>query len=380
MKVLLIITCMIGFCCPDLCLGQAKTLSITGSLKGLSAASEITITHYLGSKIDALAKVKTRAGTFTASWTSSSNPEFYFLKVAGIPSSLTLFVGSGKITLTGDLAQWPKAKVSGSESHTAYQEYQDVIADEEAKGRSLTQQYNSLIGSTDSTALANVQQQLSESIVNYEKLQQDFVAKHPEAFYSAVIINNSKWNWLIKRKAYEELSAFIKASKYGVILAENIAKWKKESGLLEIGDNVPDFTAPTGSGASLSIQKELAGNKLTLIDFWASWCVPCRQENPNLLQVYRQFKDQGFNIVGISLDEKGADWKLAIEKDGLPWAQVSDLKGWASPIAKLYFAGMPFNFIPQNFLVDSKGKILARNLRGDQLNKKVTELLKGGNL
>ena len=380
MKFTLIVSTMLSFCWPVLCWGQANTLSISGNLKGLKPLTEIVITHYEGSKIDTLAKVKAGTATFTANLTSSNDPQFYFLKVAGIPNSVTLLLEHGKITLAGDLAQWPKVKVSGSESHSLYQRYQDVITEAEAKGKASYQKYNALIGSADSVAIAAAKQELTTSITNHKKLQESFVTDNPDAFYSAVIINNAKWDWTEKRAAYDRLSAKVRNSTYGVILSKNIAKWKKDSGLLEIGDIVPDFIAPTTTGTTLALQKELAGNKLTLIDFWASWCVPCRQENPKLLQVYHQYKDKGFSIVGISLDEKEADWKQAIAKDALPWAQVSDLKGWQSPLAKLYLAGMPFNFIPQNFLVDANGKIMARNLRGDQLIKKVTELLKGRSL
>jgi peroxiredoxin len=187
----------------------------------------------------------------------------------------------------------------------------------------------------------------------------------------------TNWNWLKKRELYQSLSQEVKNSTYGRVLAKNILVWKKQSGLLEVGDTIPSFSIPNSKGKSIAVKEVIKPNKLTLIDFWASWCGPCREDSPYMVKTYEENRSKGFHILGVSLDQKGADWKQAIVKDGLVWEQASDLKGWASPIVKQYLAGMPFNFIPQNFLVDANGKILARNMRGEQLSKKVEELLIG---
>ena len=113
------------------------------------------------------------------------------------------------------------------------------------------------------------------------------------------------------------------------------------------------------------------GPKLLLIDFWAAWCNPCRQENPNVVKVYNEFHKKGFDVLGVSLDQKKEDWVKAIADDKLTWTHVSDLKYWGNDAAKLYAV----NSIPSNFLLDDKGIIIARNLRGDDLYKKVKEIL-----
>jgi thiol-disulfide isomerase/thioredoxin len=135
------------------------------------------------------------------------------------------------------------------------------------------------------------------------------------------------------------------------------------------GKKAIDITATTPDGKSVSLM-QMKG-KVTLIDFWASWCGPCRKENPNVLKVYNMFHDKGFNILGVSLDDKADAWKGAIMEDGLPWVHVSDLKGWQSKPAKDY----AIQAIPQTILIDANGTILAKNLTSAELEAKLTQLL-----
>jgi peroxiredoxin len=138
----------------------------------------------------------------------------------------------------------------------------------------------------------------------------------------------------------------------------------------KVGDTAPDIIMPDTEGKTFSLSS-LKG-KYVLVDFWASWCGPCRGENPNVVNAYNKYKDKNFTILGVSLDKDKAAWLEAIKKDGLAWKHISDLKQWQSAAQKLY----QFDGIPYNVLIDPQGKILATSLRGEELETKLAEVLK----
>jgi thiol-disulfide isomerase/thioredoxin len=130
-----------------------------------------------------------------------------------------------------------------------------------------------------------------------------------------------------------------------------------------------NFSAPNPEGKVTSLKESLG--KVTIVDFWASWCAPCRRENPNVVAIYKDLHSKGLNIIGVSLDKDATKWKEAIAKDKLTWTQVSNLKFWDEPIAAQYGV----QAIPATFILDASGKIVARDLRGDELRAKIIELL-----
>ena len=140
--------------------------------------------------------------------------------------------------------------------------------------------------------------------------------------------------------------------------------------LIPIGSEAPDFSQPTPEGKTLSLSS-LRG-KVVLIDFWASWCKPCRMENPNVKRVYEQYKSKGFEIIGVSLDREKGAWTGAIAQDGLPWKHVSDLGFWNNAAAQQYGVSS----IPYTVLVDKDGKVLGKSLRGPALEEKLAEVFK----
>lgn len=142
----------------------------------------------------------------------------------------------------------------------------------------------------------------------------------------------------------------------------------KKAGTFMPGFEAPDLIGMTPDSSNYSL-KQLRG-KIVMVDFWASWCGPCRRENPNVVENYKKYKDKGFDVLGVSLDRDISAWRKAIQQDGLPWHHISDLKGWQSEHAALYSV----TSIPQTLLIDREGKIIVRNLRGEQLGEKLKEI------
>jgi peroxiredoxin len=203
-----------------------------------------------------------------------------------------------------------------------------------------------------------------------QKAHYDFAKNNPDNFASVYAIANvggPKTDLNIIQPLFQSLSQPVRASALGKVYGNKISKLAQVS----IGAMAPEFSQADTAGQAVSL-KDFRG-KYVLIDFWASWCGPCREENPNLVKAFERYKAQNFTVLGVSLDNSTAKvaWLKAIAKDGLPWTQVSDLKGWNNEVSKMYSV----ESVPKNFLIDPDGRIVAKDLRGEALNQKLSELL-----
>ena len=198
-----------------------------------------------------------------------------------------------------------------------------------------------------------------------------FIKTHPDYIASAEALKDAVGylpdDIRIYDKVFKGLSKDVQKSKEGMSVKKTIDAFM----MVRIGAEAPLFSSPDTAGNAINL-KDFRG-KYVLLDFWASWCGPCREENPNVVKAYAQFKDKNFTVLGVSLDQKSKHdaWVKAINDDGLNWNHVSDLKYWDNAVAKLY----AIRSIPQNFLIDPKGKIVGANLRGEELFKKLQELI-----
>lgn len=197
----------------------------------------------------------------------------------------------------------------------------------------------------------------------------EFIAAHPESYFTPYVIGSiaSMLQPTEVNEMLEKLTPEVLASQVSTELSTQI----KAALAMSEGGQAPDFTMNDVDGNPVKLSDVYSKSKYLLIDFWASWCSPCRQENPNVVANYNAFKAKGFDILGVSLDSKQDAWVKAIADDELTWTHVSDLKGWKNDAAALYAV----RSIPANVLVDNKGKIVARNLRAEDLGAKLSELL-----
>jgi peroxiredoxin len=228
---------------------------------------------------------------------------------------------------------------------------------------------NANVTGSQSEDLSQVLRQDVDSLQRDERLKREmeFVAKNPSSIVSAHIlyIYSTTWGKEKTSELFGKLSDDNKASEYGKRIDDFIRLNQNQ----EIGAMFADFAMSDQNGNAKKLSS-LKG-KTILLEFWASWCGPCRQENPNLVKTYERFKPKGFEVFAVSLDSDKNDWLTAIEKDSLSWLHVSDLKGQDNEAALIY----GINGIPDNFLIDLNGVIIGRNLRGEKLNGKLAQLL-----
>ncbi len=212
-----------------------------------------------------------------------------------------------------------------------------------------------------------VDRRFRERIRNMQAKELEYARTHPSSFFSLVALSdltNSAEMARTLSPVFDGLDLQLRNSVAGTDLESRIAALTT----VVPGNMAPDFTENDTSNHPITLSA-LRG-KYVLVDFWASWCHPCRMENPNLLKQYQLYKDKGFQVLSVSLDDKADRWKEAIDKDGLPWLHVSDLHGWNNAACKLY----GIRAVPSSFLVDPQGKIVATGLVGEKLNEKLKEL------
>ena len=356
-------------------LTEPNAYTVTGTIKGADSGMALLYHPVAGSTTSKADTVKIVSGRFTFTGTTTE-PIFCTLVIKGATNGpAQFFAEPGTVTLTGSLDSLPQAHVAGGATEDEYLKYKadSKIFDDKMGYLDSLYEVAGAQSSTDSVGAKKIQDSLVTQMKSLDKSESAFntqyIKAHPASFVSAIQMKNMySYNPDVQAfdSAYQSLADTIKHSQVGQQLNDMLTIAKKT----DVGQVAPDFTLndPDGNPVKLS---DYTKGKVVLVDFWASWCGPCRGENPNVVKAFHKFGPKGFTVLGVSLDDKKEPWVKAIKDDGLAWGQVSDLKGWQSSAAALY----GIRGIPMNFLLDKDGKIIGKGLRGDDLVNKLSSVL-----
>ncbi|MBS4064740.1 MAG: AhpC/TSA family protein [Chitinophagaceae bacterium] len=291
-----------------------------------------------------------------------------FDRIEYLRNNLSLFLDGGSITVTTKTFL-SDAVVKGSQVVNDFYNYTQQVKQITDLDNQLGMTYYSYSSSKNSRVTDKLMEMYKVLTGIYNDEMSAFISKNPSSPIALYFVKQTLGMDMDAAKAgpmFQLLSPELKNSNTGKELAAMIEVGKKSM----IGVAAPDFSQPSPEGTNISLSS--FKGKYVLVDFWASWCGPCRAESPNLVKAYDQYKSKGFEIFSVSLDEKKERWLKAIKDDGYTWPQAGDLKGWDNEVAVQFgISGIPFNF-----LVDPNGIIVARNLRGEDLEKKLKELFK----
>ncbi len=341
------------------------------TVKGIISGSD-SITFYLqkreAGRAVSIDSAVSKKGVFVMKGGAVDYPQMVQLVAGNTKKRTAFYLENSEITVKGSLDSLFKADITGSKTEDEYKAFID-------SNRPLSEQYSKLIvkyqtasQSGNAAGVAAFEKQLDSIQADMTNLQKDFVKNHPASYVTPSIVVSLSYEM-----EADEIESMVSKLDTAIAALPMIKSLKERVAVMKtvaVGQKAPDFTLNDVDGKPVSLSSKL-GSKLLLVDFWASWCNPCRQENPNVVKVYNEFHKKGFDVFSVSLDQKKEPWVKAIADDKLTWTHVSDLQFWNNAAAKLYAV----NSIPANFLLDENGKIIAKNLRGEALYDKVNELL-----
>ena len=303
----------------------------------------------------------------------SSTPQISYIQVEGVNGYVLAILENGDIKADLFKDSISKSKVYGTKSNDDFIKYKSETKFLVDDMNNISYEAQDAIMTGDVTTAMELEKEYNSKEREVMLYEWDFIVDNLDSYMSALLLEvfmiENKVNKDSIIDVYESFSNRIKVSDVGKNIADLLSQFEDP---IELGEIAPDFTAPSIDGSNVTLSAELKKNKVTLVDFWAAWCRPCRVENPNLVRLYKKYNKEGFNIIGVSLDRTKEQWEQAVIDDNLPWIQVSNLNFWNDPIARRY----SIRAIPQSYLLNKDGLVMGKNLRGQDLEARISVMLK----
>lgn len=345
---------------------QPKKFTIDAVFKGTEENSWIFLNHKLNDVLFTdSAKVKQEKVRFEG---QLEDPNLYWISSKKSTKELLIFfVDGGKIQITANIDSINRAIVKAGKTQEDYVLAMSKLNAFNTIKTEMIARYQICTNNRDQECVQKILDSAKLSEKTYINSILNFIKKNPESNVGGYLIFSSVFDFptiAIYDTLYNALSAKVKKGKFGTLAKQKVNSLKGTT----IGYPAIDFSQADQNGKNISLSS-LKG-KVVLVDFWASWCGPCRAENPNVVLAYKKYHNKGFEILGVSFDENKDKWLKAVEKDGLTWPQVSDLKGWQNAAGKIYGV----TSIPFNLLLDKEGKILGKGLRGPELEAALVKI------
>ena len=302
----------------------------------------------------------------------SSTPQISYIQVEGVNGYVLAILENGDIKADIYKDSISKSKVYGTKSNDDFIKYKSETKSLVDVMNNISSDAQNAIMSGDVVTAMELEKQYNSKEREVMLYEWDFIVDNLDSYMSALLLEvfmiENKVNKDSIIDVYESFSNRIKVSDVGKNIADLLSQFEDP---IEVGEIAPDFTAPSIDGPDITLSNVLLDNKVTLLDFWAAWCRPCRIENPNLVRLHKKYKDAGFDIIGVSLDRTREQWEQAVIDDNLPWTQVSNLNFWNDPVARRY----SIRAIPQSYLLNKDGLVMGKNLRGQELEDRILSLL-----